>query len=131
MSVTAIQVACLAVLAVAATLVLLRIERGPSMLDRAISIDVITSGLIGFTAIFSAMRGRTDLLAVMAALSLVGFLSTVTIARFMGAESDEDRRILTREEMLVAEASLTDEDAPVHDVDEGRRENDTGIEEAR
>lgn len=118
---TVLEVACLVVLAAATALALFRVERGPSMLDRAIGIDVITAALIGFTAVFSAMQDRTDLLHLMAALALVGFLSTVTIARFVAAESDEEGRILTAAELaaqLEVEALRAAEDAPpVHDVD--------------
>ncbi|NCD18837.1 MAG: pH regulation protein F [Actinobacteria bacterium] len=117
---TGVLVACLAVLALSVILVVTRVEQGPSMLDRAVSIDVITAALMGFVAIMSAMTGRTDLVPLMAALALVGFLSTVTIARFAAAESDEERRILTREELeelLAREPELTDDAAPVHDVD--------------
>ncbi|MGM0385858.1 MAG: monovalent cation/H+ antiporter complex subunit F [Actinomycetota bacterium] len=117
---TGVLVACLAVLVLSVILVVTRVEQGPSMLDRAISIDVITAALMGFVAILSALTGRTDLVPLMAALALVGFLSTVTIARFAAAESDEERRILTREEMeelLAREPEFTDDDAPVHDVD--------------
>ncbi len=111
---------CLAVLTLATLLVVVRIERGPSVLDRAVAVDVVTSALIGFIAIFSAMQRRTDLIHLMAALAIVGFLSTVTISRFAGSESDEERRILTAEEeaqLLLAEMRLDDDAAPVHDVD--------------
>lgn len=117
---TSILVACLAVLVLSVILVVTRVEAGPSMLDRAVSLDVITAALMGFVAILSALTGRTDLVALLAALALVGFLSTVTIARFAAAESDEERRILTREELeelLASEPVLTDDAAPVHDVD--------------
>ncbi|MDX5399703.1 MAG: monovalent cation/H+ antiporter complex subunit F [Actinomycetes bacterium] len=117
---TGVLVACLAVLALSVILVVTRVEQGPSMLDRAVSIDVITAALMGFVAIMSALTGRTDLVPLMAALALVGFLSTVTIARFAAAESDEERRILTREELeelLAREPELTDDAAPVHDID--------------
>lgn len=112
--------ACLGVIAFATLLVVVRIERGPSVLDRSVAVDVVTSALIGFIAVFSAMQHRTDLVHLMAALAIVGFLSTVTISRFAGAESDEDRRILTAEEeaqMLLSETRLDDDAAPVHDVD--------------
>lgn len=118
---TWVYVVCLATLALAVVVAVTRVEQGPSMLDRAVAIDVITAGLMGFVAITAAMTGRTDLIAIMAALALVGFISTVAVARFAGAESDEERRILTREELealLRDEPQLRDEDAPVHDVDQ-------------
>lgn len=114
---TVVYVACLVLLALAVLLVLTRIEQGPSMLDRTVSLDVVTAGLMGFVAIVGAMTRRTDLIALMVALALVGFISTVTIARFAAAESDEERRILTPEE-LVPVPPLLDDDAPVHDVDQ-------------
>lgn len=112
--------ACLGVVAIASILVVIRIERGPSLLDRAVAVDIVTSALIGFLAVFSAMQQRTDLIALMAALAAVGFISTVAVARFAGAETDEDRRILTAEEeaqLLLNETRLDDDAAPVHDVD--------------
>lgn len=116
---TWVSIACLAVLTVSVLIAVTRVEQGPSMLDRAISVDVITAGLMGFVAILGAMTGRSDLIALMAALALVGFISTVTIARFAAAESDEERRILTRAELeaLLAQEDLADDDAPIHDVD--------------
>ena len=111
---------CLAIIAIATLLVVVRIERGPSVLDRALSVDVVTSALIGFIAAFSALQRRTDLVHLMAALAIVGFLSTVTISRFASSESDEERRILTAEEeaqLLLSDTRLDDDAAPVHDVD--------------
>ncbi len=117
---TWVYLACLGGLTVAVFLVVTRIEQGPSMLDRVAAIDIVTASLIGFVAVSSAMTGRGDLIALLAALALVGFLSTVTIARFAAVESERERRILSREELealLRAEASRRDQDAPVHDVD--------------
>jgi len=113
-------VVCLVGLTVAGVLVVTRIEQGPSMLDRVAAIDIITAAFMGFVAVVSAMTGRRDLIALMVALALVGFLSTVTVARFAAVESDEERRILTREELaaqLREEERRPDEAAPVHDVD--------------
>ncbi|HZK05092.1 MAG TPA: monovalent cation/H+ antiporter complex subunit F [Actinomycetaceae bacterium] len=117
---TVIYVICMLALIAAALLVLVRVERGPSMLDRGISVDVITAAIIGFIAVFSVAQKRSDLTHIMAALALVGFLSTVTLARFAAHESDADRHILTREEfeeLHVEDERLPDDAAPVHDVD--------------
>lgn len=117
---TVMYVISLVMLIAATVVVLARAEKGPSMLDRAVSVDIVTAALIGFTAVFSVLTDRTDLLKIIAALALVGFLSTVTIARFAANESDVDRHILTREELEeldVHEERLSDDAAPVHDVD--------------
>lgn len=111
---------CMAIVAISVLIVLVRIERGPSMLDRAVSMDVITAGLISGVSLVIVMTGSGHLMPVVAALALVGFISTVAIARFASAESDEERRILTREELAALvekEDELDDEAAPVHDID--------------
>lgn len=110
----------MAMVVVAVFLVLWRTEKGPSMLDRAVSMDVVTAALIAGVAILTTLLDSRTLIPVIAALSLVGFISTVTISRFAAAESSEDRRILTREELaqlLEEEEELDDDAAPVHDVD--------------
>ncbi|HHW83464.1 MAG TPA: pH regulation protein F [Actinomycetales bacterium] len=117
---TWVYVTCLVVLVAATAVVLVRIEKGPSMLDRAVSVDIVTAGLIGFTAVFMVLLERTDLLSIIVALALVGFLSTVAVARFAANESDVDRHILTREELEALgeeQERLADDAAPVHDVD--------------
>lgn len=111
---------CLVVVIGAAFIVLVRAERGPSMLDRAVAMDVITAALIAAVAIIMVGTHSRALIPVIAALALVGFISTVTIARFVSSESSEERRILTRDELkalLEEEEQLDDDAAPVHDID--------------
>ena len=90
------------------------------MLDRAVAMDVVTAALIQGVAILTVARSSRELVPIIAALALVGFIATVTIARFAAAESSEDKRILTREELaqiLEQEEQFDDDAAPVHDVD--------------
>lgn len=115
-----VLIICMIFVVISVFIVLWRIEKGPSMLDRAVSMDVVTAALIGGVAILTAIADTRAFIPVIAALALVGFISTVTIARFAAAESSEDRRILTREELdqlLEKEEELDDDAAPVHDVD--------------
>jgi len=111
---------CLVVLAIAALVALARMEKGPTMLDRVVSLDVVTAVLLGAVALISARTARTDLVPVLVVLSIVGFVGSVTIARFAAVEAPEEARILTKEELaevLAHQAALSDEDAPVHDPD--------------
>jgi len=127
-----IHYAAFALLALSVLIVVVRLERGPSMLDRAVSMDVVTVGLIGGIALLTARLGSKDLVPVIAALALVGFISTVVIARFAAAESDEERRILTREELATLvdkEERLDDDAAPVHDVDAPHSPQERGSDE--
>lgn len=111
----------LGVLIVAVFIILARIERGPKVLDRAIAVDAATSCFVGILTIITAMTRSAVLLPVLVVIALVGFLSSVTISRFIPAERPEDRRLLTPEELRAAMAAMeeaNDDDAPpVHDPD--------------
>jgi len=76
-------------LVVAAVLAVVRIERGPSMLDRTVAFDVLTTTLVGTIAVEAAWSRRTETIPILVVLSLVGFLGSVVIARFAARESDE------------------------------------------
>ncbi|MCK6211315.1 pH regulation protein F [Georgenia sp. EYE_87] len=111
---------CLVVIGIAALVALVRMEKGPTMLDRVVSLDVVTAAVLGAVALISARSGRTDLVPVLVVLAIVGFVGSVTIARFAAVEAPEEARILTKEELaevLAQQRALSDEDAPVHDPD--------------
>ncbi|WP_240916106.1 monovalent cation/H+ antiporter complex subunit F [Sanguibacter sp. HDW7] len=93
-----------AMLFVGAVLAVVRVERGPSMLDRTIALDVLTATLVAVIALEAAWNRRTDTLPILVVLSMVGFVGSVTIARFAAAEKDDDRRIKTRAEAEAEDA---------------------------
>ena len=88
-----------ALLAGAAILSLVRAERGKSMLDRTVAFDVFTTTLVAAVALEAAWSRRTDTLVLLVVLSLVGFVGSVTIARFAAVEPETAARVLTREEV--------------------------------
>ena len=88
-----------AMLVAAIVLVVRRAEAGPSILDRVVALDVTVSTLLAAFALYAAWFDRRDLLPVMVVLSLVGFVGSVSVARFASAESEDERRILTAEEI--------------------------------
>ena len=94
-----------ALLAAAAVLTLVRIERGPSMLDRTIALDTFTATLVGAVALEAAWNRRTDTLPILLVIAMVGFVGSVTIARFAAVEPEEERRIKTREEVAAEDAA--------------------------
>lgn len=102
---TVVVVATAAMLAVAGVLALVRLERGPSMLDRTIAVDVLTSVLVAGIATYSAWTRRADTVPVLLALALVGFVTSVTIARFAAVEPEGEGRVLSREEADALEAA--------------------------
>lgn len=79
----------LAMIAVAATLNALRIVRRDSTLgDRALGLDTLLVSVVSGGAVLAA-RSRLDVyLDLIVATSLLGFLSTVTMARFMEARAN-------------------------------------------
>lgn len=74
------------ILAIGAVLAIVRMERGPSMLDRTIAFDVLTTALVGAIAVEAAISRRTESVLILVVLSMVGFVGSVAIARFAAAE---------------------------------------------
>ncbi|MGC0141731.1 MULTISPECIES: monovalent cation/H+ antiporter complex subunit F [unclassified Pseudactinotalea] len=101
------------ILVVGAVLVaLFRVERGPSMLDRIVGLDVVIAALIGTVALWSATTGRVDLVPLLTVMAIVGFVAAVTLARFAAAEPEDEGRILSEEELQRLEARhALDDDA--------------------
>ncbi|TRW46985.1 monovalent cation/H+ antiporter complex subunit F [Georgenia yuyongxinii] len=124
---TAVYAFCIVVLTVAGVVALIRMERGPTMLDRVVALDVVTAVVLGSIALISASTKRTDLVPVLVVLAIVGFVGSVTIARFVAVERADEARILTKEELRVVLAQqnvIDDEAAPVHDPDAARARDD-------
>jgi multicomponent Na+:H+ antiporter subunit F len=103
---TVVVLVCGVLLAAAAVLAVIRAERGPSMLDRTIALDVLTGTLVCLVGLEAAWSRRTDTIPVLVALSLIGFVGSVTIARFASKEPPGEGRVRTREEIARDEAAL-------------------------
>lgn len=94
-------------LVVAAVLVVRRVEAGPSVLDRVVGMDVLVSTILAALVLYAAWTGRTDFISVMVVLSLVGFVGAVSLARFVAAESEDEARILSPQEVAELEERQT------------------------
>ncbi|PFG35024.1 monovalent cation/H+ antiporter complex subunit F [Sanguibacter antarcticus] len=103
---TVVAIVCGALLAGAAILALVRAERGPSMLDRTIALDVFVTAIVGAIVLESALSGRTDTLPILVVLSLVAFVGSVTVARFAAVEPEGEGRVRSVEEVAAEEAAL-------------------------
>ncbi|MDA2811980.1 monovalent cation/H+ antiporter complex subunit F [Nocardiopsis sp. RSe5-2] len=71
-----------AMLAVAVLLAVYRLVRGPSVLDRVIGLSTVSVLLVCFIALEVAVRGDTSYVGVMVSIALLGFIATLTAARF-------------------------------------------------
>ncbi|MFT4187165.1 MAG: monovalent cation/H+ antiporter complex subunit F [Aeromicrobium sp.] len=73
---------CLGLLGVTGALCVVRVVRGPTMLDRTVAADVFVAATVGAIGIEAAVNRHTTTLPILVAMSLVGFLGSVSIARF-------------------------------------------------
>lgn len=91
---TAVLVGCVTALAVGALLLVVRITRGPTMLDRVVALDVLVAVLICGLGVEAAVRRHPTTLPILVVLSLVGFVGSVSMARFTKGSDDveEERR---------------------------------------
>jgi multicomponent Na+:H+ antiporter subunit F len=75
---------CLGVLAVAAILTLLRAVRpGVSLADRVVALDVFLTIIVTGIAVAAIRAGSALFLDVLVVVSLLGFVATITVARFI------------------------------------------------
>lgn len=92
-------------IAVGAVLAIVRAERGPSMLDRTVALDIVVTCVVADFAVYAAIERRTDVVPILVVLSLVGFVGSVSIARFAAVEPEDAGRVRTPEEVAAEEAA--------------------------
>lgn len=83
-----VLVVCVAMLEVAALLLVIRIAQGPTMLDRVVALDVLVSVVICGLALEAAVNRHTTTLPILGVLSVLGFVGSVSIARFTRGSDD-------------------------------------------
>jgi multicomponent Na+:H+ antiporter subunit F len=73
-------------LAVASALTLLagyRVVRGPTVPDRVVALDVIGTNVVAIGVLFAITTGRSLFVTVGLVLAIIGFISTVAVARYV------------------------------------------------
>jgi multicomponent Na+:H+ antiporter subunit F len=85
---TVVLTLCAAMLGVASLLLVVRMSRGPTMLDRMVALDVMVSVIIVALALEAAHQRHTTTLPVLVVLSLLGFVGSVSVARFSPGSDD-------------------------------------------
>ena len=83
-----VGILCAGMLAVSGVLCLVRVVRGPSMLDRTVATDVLVAAIVGAVGVHAAVGRYSSTVSVLLTLSLVGFLGSVSIARFAARDGD-------------------------------------------
>ncbi|MBB4933084.1 multisubunit Na+/H+ antiporter MnhF subunit [Lipingzhangella halophila] len=77
-----VYAATLAMLALGVLCALVRLVRGPSVLDRILCLNTISVLLVSVIAVEVAVRGDTAYVGLMVSIALLGFVATLTAARF-------------------------------------------------
>ncbi|MCF6468756.1 cation:proton antiporter [Nonomuraea sp. MG754425] len=84
---TTVYLVTVALLWCGAASALYRVGRGPSMLDRAVALDVFTSLSMCGVGAFAVARDDYSDLPILLVLSLLGFVGSVSLARFFSGRS--------------------------------------------
>lgn len=73
----------LAVFGIAAILTVIRIVRGPSILDRAVASDVLLTEVMCVLGAEMAINGHTRNIPVLLIIAAVGVFGSIAVARFV------------------------------------------------
>jgi multicomponent Na+:H+ antiporter subunit F len=107
---------CSVLLTITGVLCIFRIVRGPTMLDRTVATDVFVAASAGAIGVEAAIGRHNTTLSILVVLSLVGFLGSVSIARFAAPASDraahDDERPEEQENGPAEQAAAADEKDP-------------------
>jgi len=79
---------CSILLSMTGLLCIVRIVRGPTMLDRTVATDVFVAASAGAIGIEAAIGRHNSTLSILVVLSIVGFLGSVSIAKFAAPDTD-------------------------------------------
>lgn len=104
-------------LVVASLLTLLRIAKGPSVLNRTLASDVLVTTLLCGIAAEATLSRHGSTIPIMVSLSLVAFVGSVSVSRFVARDTDPAEPLEQAEE--VTDPLATDEDTLGPQADPG------------
>jgi multicomponent Na+:H+ antiporter subunit F len=77
------------IFSLAAAGAIIRIARGPSLLDRVLAADVLLAILAGALCVDMAVNRHLNNLMLVVAISVIGFVGSVTVARFVADRREQ------------------------------------------
>ncbi|MEO5806004.1 cation:proton antiporter [Devosia sp.] len=86
------SLAGLMLLGAAMLLCSIRILIGPTLPDRVLALDLMTTLALAFVAVFAVRSGVAFYLDIAIALGLLGFLSTLAFVRYILSKSTEEAK---------------------------------------
>jgi multicomponent Na+:H+ antiporter subunit F len=92
--VTAVYWATFLMLGSGALLTLVRLARGPSLLDRVVATDVLLVIISAGLAVYAALARDPTVVPLLVVVSLLAFVGSVSVARYIGGmllRTREDR----------------------------------------
>ena len=81
---TFVQIALYAMVGGGALLALVRLARGPSLLDRVVATDTLLVIISASLAVHAALERDPTVVPVLVVVSLLAFVGSVSIARYVG-----------------------------------------------
>jgi multicomponent Na+:H+ antiporter subunit F len=81
-----LELALIGALALVAGITLLvgyRVIRGPTTPDRVVALDTIGTNVVAIAVLFALRTGRGLFVTVSLVLAIIGFVSTIAVARFV------------------------------------------------
>ena len=81
---TVVAVIAHALLGGGALLALIRLARGPSLLDRVVATDTLLVIISASLAVYAALERDPTVVPVLVVVSLLAFVGSVSIARYVG-----------------------------------------------
>lgn len=88
----ALWIAIAVLLGAAALLSMTRLLLGPSILDRALSLDVLVASALTGIGAYAALNRDPTVLPVLLVLSLVGFVGSVSVSKFVARRHEDSLR---------------------------------------
>lgn len=82
---------CVGMIAIAGVLVLIRMALGPTMLNRVVAMDLFIAIMVCGLGLEAALNRHSTTLPILVVLSLVGFVGSVSVARFAARERKEEQ----------------------------------------
>lgn len=92
MSTTVIWI-CGLILTVAACGTVYRIWRGPTLLDRVLASDVLVSIIVAVLCVNMVAQDSYELITLILLISMVGFIGSVTVARYANNAPSREKRL--------------------------------------
>ena len=89
---TVLLVAILVAFAVAAALTIVRIARGPSILDRAVASDVLLTEVLCVLGAEAAINQHVRTIPIMLIIAAVGVFGSIAVARFVARRDQQGDR---------------------------------------